>query len=129
MKAAAAAAAERLARLEKDAEATREGEEKREGASNAKRAKRKEKDRKPPTRRAPVSSNPFAALGRLRRSRDAAEDDAAAVVDPGTERTGRGDVPDWFDPRRPGGRRSRRVAARRREPQTTRVKNLGASAD
>jgi len=94
VKAAAAAAAERLARLEKDAEATREGEEKREGASNAKRAKRKEKEGKPlPTRRAPVSSNPFAALGRLRRSRDAAEDGGAAVVDPGTERTGRGDVP------------------------------------
>ena len=94
VKAAAAAAAERLARLEKDAEATREGEEKREGASNAKRAKRKEKEGKPlPTRRAPVSSNPFAALGRLRRSRDAAEDGGAAVVDPGTERTDRGDVP------------------------------------
>jgi len=88
VKAAAAAAAERLARLEKDAEATRERE------SNAKRAKRKEKEGKPPpTRRAPVSSNPFAALGRLRRSRDAAEDGGAAVVDPGTERTGRGDVP------------------------------------
>ena len=126
VKAAAAAAAERLARLEKDAEATREGEEKREGASNAKRAKRKEKDRKPPTRRAPVSSNPFAALGRLRRSRDAAEDDGAAVVDPGTERTGRGDVPGSI----PGGGAgdARRVAARRHEPQTTRVKNLGASA-
>ena len=88
VKAAAAAAAERLARLEKDAEATRERE------SNAKRAKRKEKEGKPPpTRRAPVSSNPFAALGRLRRSRDAAENGGAAVVDPGTERTGRGDVP------------------------------------
>ena len=88
VKAAAAAAAERLARLEKDAEATRERE------SNAKRAKRKEKEGKPPpTRRAPVSSNPFAALGRLRRSRDAAGDGGAAVVDPGTERTGRGDVP------------------------------------
>ena len=89
VKAAAAAAAERLARLEKDAEATRERE------SNAKQEKkRKEKEGKPPpTRRAPVSSNPFAALGRLRRSRDAAEDGGAAVVDPGTERTGRGDVP------------------------------------
>ena len=126
VKAAAAAAAERLARLEKDAEATREGEEKREGASNAKRAKRKEKDRKPPTRRAPVSSNPFAALGRLRRSRDAAEDDGAAVVDPGTERTGRGDVPGSIPG--DGAGDARRVAARRREPQTTRVKNLGASA-
>jgi len=94
VKAAAAAAAERLARLEKDAEATREGEEKRERESNAKRAKRKEKEGKPPpTRRAPVSSNPFAALGSLRRSRDAAGDGGAAVVDPGTERTGRGDVP------------------------------------
>ncbi len=94
VKAAAAAAAERLARLEKDAEATREGEEKRERESNAKRAKRKEKEGKPPpTRRAPVSSNPFAALGRLRRSRDAAENGEDAVVDPGTERTGRGDVP------------------------------------
>ena len=89
VKAAAAAAAERLARLEKDAEATRERE------SNAKQEKkRKEKEGKPPpTRRAPVSSNPFAALGRLRRSRDAAEDGGAAAVDPGTERTGRGDVP------------------------------------
>ena len=95
VKAAAAAAAERLARLEKDAEATREGEEKRERESNAKQEKkRKEKEGKPPpTRRAPVSSNPFAALGRLRRSRDAAGDGGAAVVDPGTERTGRGDVP------------------------------------
>jgi hypothetical protein len=114
VKAAAAAAAERLARLEKDAEATREGEEKREGASNAKRAKRKGKEGKPPpTRRAPVSSNPFAALGRLRRSRDAAEDGGAAVVDPGTERTGRGDVPGSIT-----------------GAQTTRVKkkNPGASA-
>ena len=131
VKAAAAAAAERLARLEKEAEATREGEEKREGASNAKRAKRKEKEGKPPTRPAPVSSNPFAALGRLRRSRDAAEDGGGAAVDPGTERTGRGDVPGSI----PGGGAgdARRVAASRHEPspqKTTRVqkKNPAASA-
>ena len=120
VKAAAAAASERLARLEKDADATREGDEKRERTSDAKPAAGES------VRRAPVSSNPFAALGRLRRSRDAAEDDGAAVVDPGTERTGRGDVPGSI----PGGGAgdTRRVAARRHEPQTTRVKNLGASA-
>jgi len=117
VKAAAAAAAERLARLEKDAEATRERE------SNAKRAKRKEKEGKPPpTRRAPVSSNPFAALGRLRRSRDAAEDGGAAVVDPGTERTGRGDVPGSIT----GGAQTTRVKKGQKESAIDARKRLAA---
>ena len=122
VKAAAAAAAERLARLEKEAEATREGEEKREGASNAKRAKRKEKEGKPPTRRAAVSSNPFAALGRLRRSRDAAGDGGAAVVDPGTERTGRGDVPGSIT----GSARTTRVKKGQKESAIDARKRLAA---
>lgn len=117
VKAAAAAAAERLARLEKDAEATRERE------SNAKRAKRKEKEGKPPpTRRAPVSSNPFAALGRLRRSRDAAENGGAAVVDPGTERTGRGDVPGSIT----GARTTTRVKKGQKESAIDARKRLAA---
>ena len=117
VKAAAAAAAERLARLEKDAEATRERE------SNAKRAKRKEKEGKPPpTRRAPVSSNPFAALGRLRRSRDAAGDGGAAVVDPGTERTGRGDVPGSIT----GSARTTRVKKGQKESAIDARKRLAA---
>lgn len=123
VKAAAAAAAERLARLEKDAEATREGEEKRERESNAKRAKRKEKEGKPPpTRRAPVSSNPFAALGRLRRSRDAAENGEDAVVDPGTERTGRGDVPGSIT----GARTTTRVKKGQKESAIDARKRLAA---
>ena len=117
VKAAAAAAAERLARLEKDAEATRERE------SNAKRAKRKEKEGKPPpTRRAPVSSNPFAALGSLRRSRDAAGDGGAAVVDPGTERTGRGDVPGSIT----GARTTTRVKKGQKESAIDARKRLAA---
>ena len=124
VKAAAAAAAERLARLEKDAEATREGEEKRERESNAKQEKkRKEKEGKPPpTRRAPVSSNPFAALGRLRRSRDAAENGGAAVVDPGTERTGRGDVPGSIT----GARTTTRVKKGQKESAIDARKRLAA---
>ena len=124
-KAAAAAAAE-LARLEKDAEATREGEEKREGASNAKRAKRKEKDRKPPTRGArlvqPVRRAwevaTFSRRGGGRRRRGGRPGN-------GTNRPRRRP---GFDPRRRGGRRA---ARRERETRTRKrrgVKNLGASA-
>ena len=115
VKAAAAAATERLARLEKDAEATREGDEKRDRASNAKKPAVKKKSES--ARRAPVSSNPFAALGRLRRTiprePEAASGGGAAFGERSDgERTSLGDVGQ-------GSIAARSFAARRKKKTST----------
>ena len=130
VKAAAAAAAERLARLEKDADATREGDEKRERTSDAKPAAGES------VRRAPVSSNPFAALGRSRRPRhEATSGGGAAFRGPDGARTGRagaggGSLAKRFDRDRAGESATdarRRLAAEGAAAARDRKRALGVS--
>ena len=90
VKAAPAAAAERLARLQKD----EEGDERREGASISDFDARRKKTNRSPNGNlvSPVSSNPFAALGRLQKRRSV-ETRGDGSSEPVRERAGHGDVP------------------------------------
>ena len=92
VKAAAAAAAERLARLQKDEEGDRRPPE---GASKSDFDARPKKTNRAPNRNlaSPVSSNPFAALGRLQKIR-CVEPRGGDASEPVSERlAGHGDVP------------------------------------
>ena len=83
-------AAERLARLQKD----EEGDERREGASKSDFDARRKKTNRSPNGNlvSPVSSNPFAALGRLQKRRSV-ETRGDGASEPVRERAGHGDVP------------------------------------
>jgi hypothetical protein len=95
VKAAAAAAAERLARLQKDEEGDQRPPE---GASKSDfDARPKKTNRETGARNSnlasPVSSNPFAALGRLQKRRSVETRGGGARVPVSERRAGHGDVP------------------------------------
>jgi hypothetical protein len=94
VKAAAAAAAERLARLQKDEEGDQRPPE---GASKSDFDARPKKTNRvgAPNRNlaSPVSSNPFAALGRLQKRRSVETRGGGASEPVSERRAGHGDVP------------------------------------